>query len=105
MYHLGRTLKIYRDKKATQATLEMWDDNIVTCDVSPTIAKNVTEGSYVLVDYNPIAGFSMPVPQQLVVKVLGNKEGSEACNIYRSKFEKLQPQKTGENPTGHLSYR
>lgn len=105
MYHLGRTLKVYRDKKATQATLEMWDDNIITCEVSSAIAKNMAEGSYALVDYSPIPGFSMPVPQQVVVKVLGSKEGSEAWNIYRSKFEKLHAQTKTDNPTGHLSYR
>ena len=66
MYHPGKVIAVLsaRDKNisadnSVQATLRMWDENVLTMAVSPKIASKIREGDLVLVDYRPEAGLSV----------------------------------------------
>ena len=55
MYHPGKILNVYKEKNNTQATVEMWDENLFTLHVANNIASKVKKNDIVLVDYRPIS--------------------------------------------------
>ena len=71
MYHPGKVVAVLSasDKgissadSSVQATLRMWDENVLTMLVAPKIASKVREGDTVLCDYRPEANMSVPVPR------------------------------------------
>ena len=93
-FHPAKVINVIRptDKnvkssdESTQATLEMWDENLFTFLVEPKIADDVKESSIVLVDYTPID--KMPIPSHKVVKVIKGKEGEEIWKKYREFHKK-----------------
>jgi len=107
-------MKIIRSGKDTvsvdnsvQAIVEMWDENKLVLNVDMAVSGAIKEGSVVLVDYNPIAGVSPPVPKQTIVKVLSAKQGKECWDIFRKFYAEKNSKKKHVEPEGEpqgLSY-
>jgi len=93
VFHLAKVKKVFSSNPAVsgiQATCLMWDENLLTLEANPKIAKQLKEGSYVLVDYRPVEGLSVFHPRQKIVRVLDSKEGSGLWSIYRDEFDRLK---------------
>ena len=104
MYHPGKVIAVLSpsDKGVSssdgtvQATLRMWDENVLTMLVDPKIAGKVKEGDLVLVDYRPEKGMSVPVPRNIVVKILRGKAADKMWREYREVYEKRKRHETKE---------
>ncbi len=81
---------------SVQATLRMWDENVLTMLVAPKIAKKVHEGDIVLCDYRPEAGMSVPVPRNVVVKVLRGRQAAKMWAEYREVHERKSKRENKE---------
>ena len=98
MYHPGKVLSVFRPSDrnvlssdaTTQATLMMWDDNVLTFLVDAKIAPKIKEKDVVLVDYRPQKGVEAPVPAHTVVKVL---YGEKAASIWKEYSDMRMQQK------------
>jgi len=94
MYHVGKVLEVWGGKTtkgedAVQATLEMWDENVITLKADVKVSKQVRNGDFVLVDYTPVMMGASAVPRQMITKVLEAKAGERAWNAYKE-FHKKQ---------------
>lgn len=77
MFHVGKVLRVFRPGEkeivaadsSVQATVLMWDENLLTVGVDPNISEKVKETDVVIVDYNPMYT-TIPVPKQVVVKIV-----------------------------------
>lgn len=104
MYHPGKVVAILSpsDKgvassdASVQATLRMWDENVLTMLVAPKIAGKLREGDIVLCDYRPEQGMSVPVPKNLVVKILRGKQAERMWAEYREVHEKKSKRESKE---------
>lgn len=85
MFHPGKVLNIYREKSNTQATVEMWDENLFTFHVANSISSKIKKDDVVLVDYRPVSD-KVPIPKQLITKILNKNDIS--WNIYKTYFRK-----------------
>lgn len=92
MYHPGKIVEIFSDRgngvasaeATTQATVEMWDDNILTFSVHPKLKQKIKAGDLVLVDYTPVqVSKMMAAPRNLIVKILRDKSGERVWDKYR----------------------
>ncbi|PIT83965.1 hypothetical protein COU37_05795 [Candidatus Micrarchaeota archaeon CG10_big_fil_rev_8_21_14_0_10_45_29] len=96
MYHPGKVIEVIRpsEKEVTssdtsvQAVLDMWDENIITLEVSAKIAAKIKEGQVVLVDYRPDEKFEAPVPRHLVAKILEGKKAKKVWEAYSQMQER-----------------
>lgn len=96
MYHPGKVLEVIANDgkeviasdSTVQATLRMWDENILTLEVSPKIAAKIKAGQTVLVDYRPDKSREAPVPNHIVVAILAGKKALKVWESYREMFEK-----------------
>jgi hypothetical protein len=103
MYHIGKVIEVYRptDKDvisadgAVQATMRMWDENVLTMLVSPKIAGKIKEGQVVMADYRPDPAVRAPVPLHTIVKIISGKKAESAWKAYREVYEK---QKKAQQP-------
>jgi hypothetical protein len=94
MYHPGRVIEVFSSKdkdvesaeETTQATLEMWDENIITFLVAKKIAGKIKKGDIVLVDYRLISE-KVPVPRHVIVKILKGEKGEEVWGKYKEFYE------------------
>ena len=98
MFHPGVVIEIFKKSKdiksvdnSIQVTLEMWDENILTFNVTTTLAKDIKENDIVLVDYSPISE-KIPIPKHKVVKILKGKKGVKMWNKYKAFLRKKRPQ-------------
>lgn len=104
MYHPGKIIAVLSGKEkgivssdsSVQATLRMWDDNVLTMLVAPKIAGQVKEGDMVLADYRPQKGLSVPVPTNIVVKILRGKSAEKAWQEYRETYDKRKKHEKSE---------
>jgi len=88
MYHIGKVQFVYSpsDKNvissnnSVQATLYMWDENLVTATVSDALTCTIKVGDTVLVDYSPVPGTSSP--RFLVSKILKGKIAKDSVKAY-----------------------
>ena len=93
MFHIAKVVKLYSKHEkelGVQATLEMWDENVITVEVLSKVSKEIKQGSFVLVDYRPTQGLQIFQPRQTVCRVLEAKEGAEAWAAYKNEFERLK---------------
>ena len=93
MYHIGKIIKVYKKREkelGVQATVDMWDDNILTLEVQKKIGNELKEGKFVLVDYRPYTHLTIAQPMQIISRVLENKEGEEVWGLYKQRLEKLK---------------
>ncbi len=91
MYHIGKVVKIYRKREkdlGVQATIEMWDENVLTLEVDPRVSKEITVGSFILADYRPISGMTVPAAKQLVTRVLDDADATEVWALYKQQAER-----------------
>jgi hydrogenase maturation factor len=100
MYHIGKILEVWSSKAAkgddsVQATLEMWDENIITLKAEPKISKQLKTGDYVLVDYTPVMLGASAVPRQIISKVLDVKAGERTWQTYKEFHKKQKNAKSG----------
>ena len=104
MYHPGKVIAVLSPKEkgivssdaSVQATLRMWDENVLTMLVEPKIALKIKENDVVLCDYRPEKGYSVPVPRNVVVKILRGKSGDKAWREYKEVHEKRKRHDTKE---------
>jgi len=98
MYHPGKILEVFKahDKdvvssdSSVQATMRMWDENVLTMLVAQKIAGKVKSGQTVLVDYRPDNSMKAPVPSHTVVKIISGKKADAVWKAYREVYEKQQ---------------
>jgi len=96
MYHPGKVIAVLSPKDkgvsssdaSVQATMRMWDENVLTMEVSPKIASKIREGDLVLCDYRPQKGLSVPVPANIIVKILKGKSAEKMWQEYREVHDK-----------------
>lgn len=101
IYHPGKVLAVYGPSskdiigsdKSTQALIEMWDENIFTCDVDRVIAPKLNEGDVVLIDYNPMSA-KLLVPKQLVTKILRGSTAKKTWEKYVDLHKKRKLKET-----------
>ena len=104
MYHPGKVVAvlspsdkgIIADDSSVQVTLRMWDDNVLTMLVAPKLSKKVREGDLVLCDYRPEKGMSVPVPRNVVVKILRGKQADKMWQEYKEVHEKRNKRESKE---------
>jgi hypothetical protein len=100
MYHPGIVLEVFKTKdknvqsadNSTQATLEMWDDNLITVLVESQLSKTIKKSDIVLVDYRPMQ--NTPVPRLTVTKILRGTAGKDIWKRYREYQKKVKTSKT-----------
>ncbi len=103
MYHPGKIIEVFRpgDKDVVsgdtgvQATIRMWDENVLTFLVSPKISGKIKAGQMVFVDYSPDPAHRPPVPAHVVLKIVSGKKAEEVWKAYREVYER---QKKAANP-------
>jgi hypothetical protein len=96
MYHPGKVLEVITNDgkevissdSSTQATLRMWDENILTLAVGEKIAPKIKAGQTVLVDYRPDKSYETPVPLHIIVTILTGKKALKVWDAYREMFDK-----------------
>ena len=93
MYHPGKILNVYKEKNNTQATVEMWDENLFTLHVDEKIASKIKKNDIVLVDYRPISE-KMQIPKQIITKIFDKKE--DIWNTYKEYFRKKKAEASKE---------
>ena len=105
MYHPGKVIAVLSPKdsisadNSVQVTLRMWDENILTMLVDSKIAKKIKEGDIVLCDYRPEKGLSVPVPRNVVVKII---KGKVAEKVWEEYLTVQENRKKHENKEKHL---
>ena len=99
MFHIGKVLRVFRPSEkeivasdsSVQATVMMWDENLLTVGVESNIAEKLKENDIVIVDYNPMYS-TIPVPKQIIVKIV---RGELAKKVWKD-FEDYHKQKKAE---------
>ncbi|MCX8197657.1 MAG: hypothetical protein N3F07_00460 [Candidatus Micrarchaeota archaeon] len=108
MYHPGKVVAVLTPKdsissdKSVQATLRMWDENVLTMAVDAKIASKIREGDIVLCDYRPEKGLSVPVPRNVVVKILRGKQAERMWHEYREMHEKRKRHESRESQQSYI---
>ncbi|MDE1797909.1 MAG: hypothetical protein KGH63_00700 [Candidatus Micrarchaeota archaeon] len=106
MYHPGKIVEVLRpsDKEvqsadsSVQATLRMWDENIITLIVAPKLAAKVKAGQMVLVDYRPSPEHRPPTPAHIIVKILSGKKAEAVWSTYREMYDRQKRQSAPAAP-------
>lgn len=98
MYHIGKILEVWSGKAAkgsedVEATVEMWDENIITLKADAKIAKQLKVADFVLVDYTPVMIGASAAPRQVIVKILEPKAGERAWETYKEFHRKQKSAK------------
>ncbi len=73
--------EIISSDSSVQATLLMWDENMLTVHVDSLIAEKIKENDVVLVDYSPMYS-TIPVPKQLIVKIIRGELAKKTWKQY-----------------------
>ena len=111
MYHPGKIIAVLSQKdkgiqsadSSVQATIKMWDENVLTMLVAPRLASKVKDGDMVLCDYRPQPGMSVPVPRNVIVKILKGKAADRMWSEYREVFDKKKRHE-GKDKEAQQSY-
>lgn len=99
MYHPGKVIEVFHPKDkhikcsegTTQATLEMWDENMFTFLVAENISGKIKSGDIALVDYR-IHSDKVPVARQVIIKLLDKEKGKRVWETYKEYHQKRQEQ-------------
>lgn len=102
MYHPGKVLEVIRalDKDvvssdaSVQATVKMWDENVLTLLVAPKIASKLKSGQFVLVDYRPDPAHRPPTAAHVIVKIISGRKAEVVMAAYREMAERQKRQAT-----------
>lgn len=95
MFHPGKVLRVFRNDEKTVfgfdqsvlAMVTMWDDNLLTVGVEHGLSAKLKEGDVVLLDYSPQHP-TLPVPRQVIVKVLRGETGKTVWKEYEERHKK-----------------
>lgn len=109
MYHPGKVSVVlkHEDKDvksaddSTQATLEMWDENIITCIVEKKIAGKIKENDIALVDYGPVSD-KVPISKHNVIKIVSGKKGSKLWSEYKDYYSKKRMEATRQQTKSYM---
>ena len=104
VYHPGKIIAVLSPKDkgvisadaSVQATMKMWDDNVLTMLVATKLASKIREGDMVLCDYRPEKGLSVPVPRNVIVKILKGKAAEKMWQEYREVHDKKKGREKSE---------
>jgi hypothetical protein len=94
-YHIGKVVKVI-DKnnsknldKKYKAVIEMWDNNIITCEIGNA---NVKDNDFVIVLFNGLVQaqgvFMRP---EIITDILSQEAGQQIWEKYKSFFDKSKP--------------
>ncbi|MBU3897158.1 MAG: hypothetical protein KJ697_04490 [Nanoarchaeota archaeon] len=105
IFHPGKVIEVFSsgDKSiksvntSIQITLEMWDENILTFDISSKLGKTVKNNDIAIVDYSPKSD-KLSLPKHEIVKILKGNKGKEMWKKYKEYLKKMKPDKTS-NPS------
>jgi 23S rRNA U2552 (ribose-2'-O)-methylase RlmE/FtsJ len=105
IYHPGKVVEVFSpngkdvfsDDAKVQATVEMWDENILTLNVAQNIAKEIKRDDVVLVDYSPISQ-KILAPKTIIVKILRGEKAEKIWKIYKQLYEKRKKQPLTQPP-------
>jgi hypothetical protein len=108
MYHPGKVIEVFGSEQGVksldstiQVTLEMWDENVLTFNISTKLGKVVKDGDIAIVDYSPQSE-KLPVPKHEIVKILKGNKGKEMWKKYKEYLKKMKPDKA-TNPIAPVS--
>ncbi len=96
MYHPGKVIAVLSPKdkgvlasdNSVQATMRMWDENVLTMSVDPKLASKIKVGDIVLADYRPRKGSTVPIPSNTIVKILRGRAAEKMWQEYQEVYEK-----------------
>jgi len=102
MFHIAKVVFVFKPENkdiisadsSVQATVEMWDENILTINVKPGLGEKIKEEDIVLVDYAPSSA-NIPVPKQIAVKILRGTAAKKAWEKY-SEFNEKKKRESSE---------
>jgi len=81
---------------SVQATMRMWDENVLTMEVAGKLVGKIAVGDIVLADYRPQKGLSVPVPRNTIVKILKGRQADAMWREYREVNERRRKHDTRE---------
>ena len=86
-----------------QALVLMWDENLITLDVHSKLRSKVRSGDVILVDYRPIDKLTVPVPRQVIIKIL---KGVKAKNVWAkyTEYHEKRKRSASRPPTAAPGY-
>ena len=102
MFHIGKVLFIFdpKDKEiisadnSVQATIKMWDKNIVTAGIEDSLGDKLKKSDIVLIDYSPQRGTG--VPRIIVTKILKGKIAKDTFKEYEDYYEEKTSAKSNK---------
>lgn len=105
MFHPGKVLRVFRnDEKsvlgfdqAVLAMVQMWDDNLLTVSAEHGLGAKLKEGDVVLLDYSPLHS-TLPVPRQVIVKILRGETGKTVWKEYEERHRKSRTETDSPMP-------
>lgn len=113
MYHMGKVAFVLNSygkdviaaDRATQAVVEMWDNNQVILFVEAVLANEIKKGDIVLVDYRPIKGINFPAPEHKIVKILRGKLAQDSWKLMRGFYEKREKSKEKKEAAAGFTFQ
>lgn len=105
MFHPGKVLRIFRnDEKSVLgfdqsvlAMVLMWDDNLITVGAEHGLESRLKESDVVLLDYSPLHS-TLPVPRQMIVKILRGETGKTVWKEYEERHRKSKTETEASLP-------
>ena len=112
MFHPGKVLKVFRNDEKTVfgfdssvlAMVLMWDDNLLTAKAEQGLEARLKEGDVVLLDYSP-HNANVPVPKQMIAKVLRGEIGKTVWKEYEERFKRRKIDSEGPLPLSSQNIR
>jgi hypothetical protein len=95
-YHIGRIVKLVDPKnsknfdKKRKAVIEMWDNNIITCETGPASPH---DGDFVIVRFKGIiqGNNNLFMNPSEITDILSNSTGEQVWQNYKSFYDKTKP--------------
>ncbi|MCX8162931.1 MAG: hypothetical protein N3D10_00035 [Candidatus Micrarchaeota archaeon] len=111
MYHPGKVIEVFRPKDKgilsadnyTQATCEMWDENILTFLVAKKIEGKIKPGQYVLVSYRPEQKYNPPIPEHVIIKILPEKQAQKIWEKYKEMYNSRKRKAQQQNEQSYIA--
>lgn len=112
LYHPGKVLKVLKNNEKTVlgsdhaifATVLMWDENLLTVTAEAGLGEKLKEGDVVFIDYDPKYP-TLPVPRQVIVKILRGETAKKIWKEYETKNNKRKLDMEGSVPVPNHTIR
>jgi hypothetical protein len=75
-----------------QASVKMWDENLIILEVDKKIAGKIKEGDYVMADYRPLSEQS-PYRKMMICKILKGDVGKKLFKEFNDEFQNKKKKK------------